>query len=419
MNMMMTWSRQPCRQCGQFDCTCNRRQRCQSCGQFDCTCMSWCGDACGTTPVFETLTIERWIGGKRGPLVLRADPVCPEDAATKRYVDRRGTTAFVGDIPPRDPQIGTLWWDTRRGQMFVWYADHTSPAWVIANNTGIPDAPADGFSYGRENNKWVRVLNLNGGTMLGPLILSGDPTDPLGAVTKQYVDNTIANQLTGYLPLTGGVMTGGLTLAGDPIQPLQAATKQYVDNHIGTVHVGTSPPQFPVQGKLWYDSISCQLFIWYNNGIGPQWVQANVPTFGGGQPGGTFGGIYYGDEPPTPANLGAIWISTGGIMHVWNGTAWIQVGGTGMGDIFYGPVAPTAPTVGMLWVTPGGNLSVFNGSSWVEVSDVAIADSGPTDGTHALWWDNTSGHLFIWYDDGVSAQWVIIDSGGTGSGVPS
>ncbi len=34
----------------------------------------------------------------------------------------------------------------------------------------------------------------------------------------------------GFLALSGGTMTGALTLAGNPTQPLQAATKQYVDS---------------------------------------------------------------------------------------------------------------------------------------------------------------------------------------------
>jgi hypothetical protein len=35
-------------------------------------------------------------------------------------------------------------------------------------------------------------LPRSGGTMTGPLILAGDPTDPLGAATKQYVDAQLA-----------------------------------------------------------------------------------------------------------------------------------------------------------------------------------------------------------------------------------
>jgi len=103
-------------------------------------------------------------------------------------------------------------------------------------------------------------LPIDGGTLLGPLILYSDPVDPLGAVTKQYVDShsflpTSGGTMTGPLILsgdptlalgaatkryadtrmlrTGDTMTGLLVLSGDPIVPLGAATKQYVDSHIG------------------------------------------------------------------------------------------------------------------------------------------------------------------------------------------
>lgn len=63
------------------------------------------------------------------------------------------------------------------------------------------------------------------------------PTDPHHAANKSYVDSQIA--LAGmnptylqlnYLALAGGTMLGPLTLSGDPTNPLQPATKRYVDN---------------------------------------------------------------------------------------------------------------------------------------------------------------------------------------------
>ncbi len=47
----------------------------------------------------------------------------------------------------------------------------------------------------------------SGGTMSGPLYLSGDPTQPLQAADKHYVDVSFASAL----PLEGGVVTGPLT----------------------------------------------------------------------------------------------------------------------------------------------------------------------------------------------------------------
>ena len=74
----------------------------------------------------------------------------------------------------------------------------------------------------------VGVLPLAGGTLNGTLTLAGDPSAPLQAATKQYVDVRAA----GALPSSGGTLTGTLNLAADPSASMQAATKQYVDGQI-------------------------------------------------------------------------------------------------------------------------------------------------------------------------------------------
>src|ERR1700722_14366016 len=50
-------------------------------------------------------------------------------------------------------------------------------------------------------------LSASGGTLTGPLYLSGDPTQPLQAADKHYVDTQVATAV----PLAGGNMTGPLT----------------------------------------------------------------------------------------------------------------------------------------------------------------------------------------------------------------
>jgi 3D (Asp-Asp-Asp) domain-containing protein len=73
------------------------------------------------------------------------------------------------------------------------------------------------------------VVALAGSTMTGPLILSADPTQLLGAATKQYVDTTASAAVNTKVSKAGDTMTGLLVLSADPSQPLGAATKQYVD----------------------------------------------------------------------------------------------------------------------------------------------------------------------------------------------
>jgi hypothetical protein len=49
------------------------------------------------------------------------------------------------------------------------------------------------------------------------------------AVSKAYVDQAIAGVSESLLTASGGTLSGPLTLSGDPTQPLQAADKHYVD----------------------------------------------------------------------------------------------------------------------------------------------------------------------------------------------
>jgi len=53
-------------------------------------------------------------------------------------------------------------------------------------------------------------------------------------VSKAYVDEAIAEITGSFLTASGGTLTGPLYLNGDPTQPLQAATKHYVDTQVAT-----------------------------------------------------------------------------------------------------------------------------------------------------------------------------------------
>ena len=54
-------------------------------------------------------------------------------------------------------------------------------------------------------------------------------TVALQAVSKSYVDSSIAAITSNYVPIAGGTMTGPLQLNNDPFSTNQAATKHYVD----------------------------------------------------------------------------------------------------------------------------------------------------------------------------------------------
>jgi hypothetical protein len=88
-------------------------------------------------------------------------------------------------------------------------------------------------------------LPLSGGTLTGFLTLSASPTALLHAATKGYVDTAISNlnsslaaSIATKLPLAGGTLTGLLTLSGAPTSDLHASTKKYVDDKIAAIPPG-------------------------------------------------------------------------------------------------------------------------------------------------------------------------------------
>ena len=96
-----------------------------------------------------------------------------------------------GDFAPPVSQLpagsfNVLLWDNFSGKYVL------APVGTLIGQGISDDAVSDGFSYGRLNATWQRVVALAGGTMTGPLALNADPTTNMQAATKQYVDNFAA-----------------------------------------------------------------------------------------------------------------------------------------------------------------------------------------------------------------------------------
>jgi hypothetical protein len=141
-----------------------------------------------------------------GDLILAGDPTQPLEAATKQYVDAGdAATLTAADAAADAGDAATL----ASAQSFATAGDATR-------------------------------VSKAGDTMTGDLVLAGNPDQPLEATPKQYVDAGDASTLTAAqtyadtqdnarVAVAGDTMTGDLVLVGDPTQPLEAATKQYVD----------------------------------------------------------------------------------------------------------------------------------------------------------------------------------------------
>ena len=92
-----------------------------------------------------------------------------------------------------------------------------------------------------------------------------------------------------FVLIAGATMTGPLTLSGDPTEDLHAVTKQYVEDFVsesaGKTFIADAGP-LAEHGEFWWESDTGVLWLRYDDGDGqPQWVQ--VGSGGVGAPGPT------------------------------------------------------------------------------------------------------------------------------------
>lgn len=100
-----------------------------------------------------------------------------------------GSGSGGATIQPTPPAAaaGALWWDNTGGQLYIRYDDGNSQEWVAAS------APAGAGGAG--------FVPSAGGTMTGPLVLSGDATANLNPVPLRQLNTTLtAYALTSTVP---------------------------------------------------------------------------------------------------------------------------------------------------------------------------------------------------------------------------
>jgi hypothetical protein len=95
--------------------------------------------------------------------------------------------------------------------------------------------------------------------------------------------------------------------------------------------ISDTAPANPTTGMLWFDSVGGNLYIWYTDPNGSQWVVVVNAGGGGGSGGGsTPAGIVIGDTAPTSPTVGMLWFdSVGCQLYTWyfdgNTSQWVVV----------------------------------------------------------------------------------------------
>jgi hypothetical protein len=143
-----------------------------------------------------------------------------------------GSTTTIGDLPPSTPALGSGWWDSTDGNLYLWYTDPSGPSqWVPATNLPGPVGPAgppgvDGFGRSYIHNGLFNIQQRGLGPWTASLAYTADRWQQwfsggsINTVINQHSDTARsqigdeAAQYTLYTTFTGGAgASDGVTLS--------------------------------------------------------------------------------------------------------------------------------------------------------------------------------------------------------------
>ena len=332
------------------------------------------------------------------PVMLAEDPLEDMEAATKRYVDENASG--IPDAPMDQQTYGRDMgqWVALPGS-YMPEAPNTTQIFGRFNSTWalVPiqaDAPSDGATYGRANGAWNAALALTGGTITGNLTVNQ-------VLTVQGSNSLVLNAAGGnqraILGQTSGLTRWQMMLGDQTAEGLGAVGSNFslsAYNNTGGF-LGNWLTIARADGSTTFNGP-----VNMNNGAA---VNGTLALQGPGSfylPGGSAGQV----------------LTTNGAAAL----SWATPSGGGGTSITVGDTPPSSPAVGALWWdSVGGQLYVWyadaNSSQWVIAVNAASAGGASisigatpplSPSVGALWFDASSAQLYVWYNDGNSSQWV-------------
>lgn len=215
----------------------------------------------------------------------------------------------VSATSPLNPEVGELWFDTVKSNLYVYVSNPGGNQWEVANTAALPPQTA-------------------------PVTVSS--TEPANPIVGDLWYNPISNSLAVWVSNPG---------AGN----WETITQNNPDPLTADVVISATPPTGVQPGALWYNSIDLNLYIYVDNPGGAYWALANPYNIPPEAP-----TIQVSSTPPANPVEGSLWYNnTNSDFNIWyedlDGGQWVSVVPyplntiSDQGGVFYGPIYAEYP----------------------------------------------------------------------------
>ena len=231
-------------------------------------------------------------------LTFTQEPAPPSPPGVKPpdgevIIDGEGNPEWIWITEPKD---GDLWFDTRQGRMFIaidgeYYQTNGADGLAQVTDGQQPQEPVIGqFWWDISTNSlyifdgfWldpdgeIKGVHQPGYTPVWRLIESADGvtqtsfTLPLGDPLREQTGLILPDAQAG----TMNVQSDYNTWLFNSLEALEKAIQSGEYSSV-QIEMGTTPPASPSAGDLWYDTVSLDLNIWYEDNNTGQWIPTAV-----------------------------------------------------------------------------------------------------------------------------------------------